>query len=72
MTTLEPSLPLGLGGLAGPVVPVDRYDLPPGATLVLFTDGIIEARDRTGAFFDPAPPLTCPCHRTPGPCWTPC
>ncbi|MGA5705767.1 PP2C family protein-serine/threonine phosphatase [Streptomyces cellulosae] len=62
----EPSLPLGLGDLAGPVVPVDRYDLPPGATLVLFTDGIIEARDRTGAFFDPVPPLTCPLPPDPG------
>ncbi|MGA5439418.1 PP2C family protein-serine/threonine phosphatase [Streptomyces griseoincarnatus] len=69
VTTLEPkepSLPLGLGDLAGPVVPVDRYDLPPGATLVLFTDGIIEARDRTGAFFDPVPPLTCPLPPDPG------
>ncbi len=62
----EPSLPLGLGDLAGPVVPVDRYDLPPGATLVLFTDGIIEARDRTGAFFDPVPPLTRPLPPNPG------
>ncbi|MEU3157134.1 PP2C family protein-serine/threonine phosphatase [Streptomyces griseoincarnatus] len=69
VTTLEPkepSLPPGLGDLAGPVVPVDRYDLPPGATLVLFTDGIIEARDRTGAFFDPVPPLTCPLPPDPG------
>lgn len=62
----EPSLPLGLGDLAGPVVPVDRYDLPPGATLVLFTDGIVEARDRTGAFFDPVPPLTGPLPADPG------
>lgn len=69
VTALEPketSLPLGLGDLAGPVVPVDRYDLPPGATVVLFTDGIIEARDRTGAFFDPVPPLTCPLPADPG------
>ncbi|GHF12646.1 membrane protein [Streptomyces werraensis] len=62
----EPSLPLGLGDLAGQVVPVDHYDLPPGATLVLFTDGIIEARDRTGAFFDPVPPLTRPLPPDPG------
>ncbi|MEZ7156007.1 PP2C family protein-serine/threonine phosphatase [Streptomyces sp. MAD19A] len=62
----EPSLPLGLGDLAGPVVPVDRYELPPGATLVLFTDGIVEARDRTGAFFDPVPPLTGPLPTDPG------
>ncbi|MEV7016173.1 PP2C family protein-serine/threonine phosphatase [Streptomyces sp. NPDC093991] len=62
----EPSLPLGLGDLAGPDVPVDRYDLPPGATVVLFTDGIIEARDRDGVFFDPVPPLTCPLPPDPG------
>ncbi|MEV5183490.1 PP2C family protein-serine/threonine phosphatase [Streptomyces werraensis] len=62
----EPSLPLGLGDLAGQAVPVDHYDLPPGATLVLFTDGIIEARDRTGAFFDPVPPLTRPLPPDPG------
>ncbi|MET8894766.1 PP2C family protein-serine/threonine phosphatase [Streptomyces albogriseolus] len=62
----EPSLPLGLGDLAGPLVAVDRFDLPPGATLVLFTDGIVEARDRVGAFFDPVPPLTCPLPPEPG------
>ncbi|HEX5568301.1 MAG TPA: PP2C family protein-serine/threonine phosphatase [Streptomyces sp.] len=53
----EPSPPLGLGDLAGPDVLVEQYELPPGATLVMFTDGITEARDRTGAFFDPVPPL---------------
>nr|WP_281179464.1 hypothetical protein [Streptomyces megasporus] len=26
----------------------------------MFTDGIIEARDRNGVFFDPVPPLTGP------------
>ncbi|MEQ8145839.1 PP2C family protein-serine/threonine phosphatase [Streptomyces sp. OP7] len=62
----EPALPLGLGDLAGPVVPVDRCELPPGATLVMFTDGIIEARDRDGVFFDPVPPLTGPLPANPG------
>ncbi|MFC9116644.1 MULTISPECIES: PP2C family protein-serine/threonine phosphatase [Streptomyces] len=62
----EPSLPLGLGDLAGPAVPVDRCELPPGATLVMFTDGIIEARDRDGVFFDPVPPLTGPLPADPG------
>ncbi|WP_112470894.1 PP2C family protein-serine/threonine phosphatase [Streptomyces triticisoli] len=52
-----PSLPLGLGALGGNDVPVDRFDLPVGATLVLFTDGIDEARDADGAFFDPVPVL---------------
>ncbi|PWJ02586.1 serine/threonine-protein phosphatase, partial [Streptomyces sp. NWU49] len=62
----EPSLPLGLGDLAGPDVPVDEFAWPPGATLVMFTDGIIEARDRNGVFFDPVPPLTVPLPPNPG------
>ncbi|MCL7367399.1 PP2C family protein-serine/threonine phosphatase [Streptomyces ardesiacus] len=62
----EPSLPLGLGDLAGPDVPVDEFEWPPGATLVMFTDGIIEARDRNGTFFDPVPPLTGPLPSNPG------
>ncbi|SDD54651.1 PP2C family protein-serine/threonine phosphatase [Streptomyces prasinopilosus] len=53
-----PSLPLGLGALGGDEVPVDRFDLPAGATLVLFTDGIDEARDEDGVFFDPVPVLS--------------
>lgn len=68
----EPSLPLGLGDLAGPDVPVDQFELPPGATLVMFTDGITEARDQYGTFFDPVPPLTGPLPQTPAPYWTPC
>ncbi|WP_244177023.1 PP2C family protein-serine/threonine phosphatase [Streptomyces albus] len=52
-----PSLPLGLGALGGDDVPVDRFELPAGATLVLFTDGIDEARDANGVFFDPVPVL---------------
>ena len=30
-----------------------RVHLPPGATLVLYTDGVSEARDAQGAFLDP-------------------
>ncbi|KNE81688.1 membrane protein [Streptomyces fradiae] len=55
-----PSLPLGLGVLAGDDVPVDRFDLPGRATLVLFTDGLDEARDADGVFFDPVPVLSRP------------
>lgn len=62
----EPSLPLGLGDLAGPEVPVDRFEWPPGATLVMFTDGIVEARDRDGVFFDPVPALSGPLPQDPG------
>ncbi|MGY0068702.1 PP2C family protein-serine/threonine phosphatase [Streptomyces sp. QTS137] len=62
-----PSLPLGLGVLGdgrpgdapdGDEVPVDRFELPAGATLVLYTDGINEARDADGAFFDLVPTLS--------------
>ncbi|MFD3732914.1 PP2C family protein-serine/threonine phosphatase [Streptomyces sp. NPDC058632] len=63
-----PSLPLGLGVLDdgpggapdGGEVPVDRFELPAGATLVLYTDGINEARDADGAFFDLVPMLSRP------------
>lgn len=54
-----PTLPLGLAGLGGPDVPVDRFEVPKGATLVLFTDGLTEARDRTGAFYAPIACLSC-------------
>ncbi|MFJ9668072.1 PP2C family protein-serine/threonine phosphatase [Streptomyces sp. NPDC101219] len=53
-----PSLPLGLGPLGTDDFPVDRFDLPEGGTLVLFTDGIDEARDANGAFFEPVPALS--------------
>jgi serine phosphatase RsbU (regulator of sigma subunit) len=61
-----PSLPLGLGNLGRTRVPVDRYTLPYDATLVLFTDGLVEARDRHGAFYDPVPFLSRPLPADPG------
>ncbi|MFF2148188.1 PP2C family protein-serine/threonine phosphatase [Kitasatospora sp. NPDC058190] len=51
-----PQLPLGLGlndlTHAGSV-PADVVRLPPGASLLLVTDGVTEARDKRGAFYDP-------------------
>ncbi|MCY0950921.1 PP2C family protein-serine/threonine phosphatase [Streptomyces sp. H27-S2] len=49
---VEPGPPLGLG-LAGPVVPVAAVELRvlPGDRLLLYTDGVTEARDRTGHFY---------------------
>ncbi|MGW5095817.1 PP2C family protein-serine/threonine phosphatase [Streptomyces nodosus] len=61
-----PSLPLGLGDLGRTRVPVDRYTLPHDATLVLFTDGLVEARDRHGALYDPVPFLSRPLSTDPG------
>ncbi|MGW1027953.1 PP2C family protein-serine/threonine phosphatase [Streptomyces sp. NPDC002577] len=54
----EPSraaLPLGLAVLdADPGrVAVDSAPFPEGATLLLYTDGVTEARDRAGVFYDP-------------------
>ncbi|WDV34395.1 serine/threonine-protein phosphatase [Streptomyces sp. AD16] len=54
----QPALPLGMGDLG---VWPDRSDatpFPSGATLLLFTDGLTEARDRNGVFYDPASRLT--------------
>lgn len=51
-----PELPLGVGlgdvAPAGPV-PVDVVRLPLGASLLLVTDGVTEARDSRGVFYDP-------------------
>ncbi|WP_432000215.1 PP2C family protein-serine/threonine phosphatase [Streptomyces sioyaensis] len=51
-----PQLPLGMGldDLA-PVghPPADVVRLPPGASLLLVTDGVTEARDAQGTFYDP-------------------
>ncbi|WP_030065952.1 PP2C family protein-serine/threonine phosphatase [Streptomyces natalensis] len=51
-----PQLPLGMGlnDLAPPGrEPVDVVRLPPGASLILVTDGVTEARDKQGTFYDP-------------------
>nr|QIY97958.1 serine/threonine-protein phosphatase [Streptomyces sp. S1D4-11] len=59
------SLPLGLGALdAGPEC-VDTVPFPEGASLLLYTDGLTEARDETGTFFDPIG--TCTGHLRAGP-----
>jgi serine phosphatase RsbU (regulator of sigma subunit) len=45
------ALPLGLGHMLGRPPRVTEQQLEPGDTLVLYTDGITEARDATGTLF---------------------
>ncbi|MFE7117669.1 PP2C family protein-serine/threonine phosphatase, partial [Streptomyces sp. NPDC057654] len=54
---LEPrrrGLPLGLRALSPGPVATETVPLPVGATLLLLTDGVTEARDAHGVFYDPA------------------
>ncbi|MFE1443080.1 PP2C family protein-serine/threonine phosphatase [Streptomyces sp. NPDC058739] len=54
--TLEPrvaALPLGLGDLEPLPVRAEERPFPAGATLLLHTDGLSEARDAEGVFYDP-------------------
>ncbi|MEV6397063.1 PP2C family protein-serine/threonine phosphatase [Streptomyces sp. NPDC051907] len=53
---LEPTdaaLPLGMGDLGLWPDRAEEYPYPPGATLLLYTDGLSEARDAAGVFYDP-------------------
>ncbi|MCK2216533.1 serine/threonine-protein phosphatase [Actinomadura sp. ATCC 31491] len=47
----EPSVPLGLDGLAPGPPRATWFAFPTGATMLLCTDGVTEARDRDGAFY---------------------
>ncbi|MFE0629480.1 PP2C family protein-serine/threonine phosphatase [Streptomyces sp. NPDC058864] len=46
------ALPLGMG-LGDVTDRVDTIPFPPGATLLMHTDGVTEARDADGTFYDP-------------------
>lgn len=48
-----PALPLGMNLGVWPDR-ADEWALPAGATLLAFTDGLSEARDPSGSFYDPA------------------
>ncbi|MEJ8652021.1 PP2C family protein-serine/threonine phosphatase [Streptomyces sp. MS1.AVA.3] len=48
----RPALPIGLGGLAGaPDYEVETFPFEPGDLLLLYTDGVSEARDGKGTFY---------------------
>ncbi|MFE5941214.1 PP2C family protein-serine/threonine phosphatase [Streptomyces sp. NPDC056480] len=48
------SLPLGLGELSPGPGEMTARPFPPGSTLLLYTDGLSEARNTAGVFYDPA------------------
>ncbi|WP_435854659.1 PP2C family protein-serine/threonine phosphatase [Streptomyces triculaminicus] len=54
----EPALPLALAEPGTGEDLVHTVPFPPGTTLLLYTDGLTEARDRAGAFYDPVTRLT--------------
>jgi hypothetical protein len=47
----DPGLPLGLGGTLGAAAGVAEESLEPGDRVLVFTDGVIEARSADGEFF---------------------
>ncbi|MFW6723630.1 PP2C family protein-serine/threonine phosphatase [Streptomyces sp. MAR4 CNY-716] len=49
----EHALPLGMGDLGTWPDEVMEVAFPPGTALILFTDGVTEARNRSGVFYDP-------------------
>ncbi|WP_051852182.1 PP2C family protein-serine/threonine phosphatase [Streptomyces sp. NRRL F-5650] len=49
----ESALPLGMGELGVWPDRAEEADFPGGATLLLYTDGLTEARDAKGEFYDP-------------------
>ncbi|MFF7214745.1 PP2C family protein-serine/threonine phosphatase [Streptomyces sp. NPDC008238] len=61
----RPGLPLGLATLGEGPGTVDTLPFPEGATLLLYTDGLTEARDAAGTFYDPV--AGCRGRRHPGP-----
>nr|WP_237301494.1 MULTISPECIES: PP2C family protein-serine/threonine phosphatase [unclassified Streptomyces] len=58
LTPGEHALPLGMGELGAWPDRAEIIDFPPGATLLLYTDGLSEARDARGRFYDPVARLS--------------
>ncbi|SED43097.1 Stage II sporulation protein E (SpoIIE) [Streptomyces sp. 2112.3] len=53
----DPGLPLGMGALGAARTGPTDWPFPAGSTLLLITDGVTEARDHAGTFYDPATQL---------------
>ncbi|MFG2520974.1 PP2C family protein-serine/threonine phosphatase [Streptomyces sp. NPDC048527] len=51
LTSTHPAPPLGVAGLPAAQYPVDEFAFDTGDTLLLYTDGVTEARDGSGAFY---------------------
>ncbi|MBD0422059.1 serine/threonine-protein phosphatase [Streptomyces sp. TRM S81-3] len=58
MDALHPAPPLGLGELADPRYHVESFPFDPGDLLLLYTDGVTEARDSTGTCYPLAERIT--------------
>ncbi|UUU32835.1 serine/threonine-protein phosphatase [Streptomyces sp. CA-210063] len=54
----QPALPLGMDDLGTWPDRAEETGFPPGATLLFYTDGLSEARDGRGVFYDPAERLS--------------
>ncbi|MFI5815124.1 PP2C family protein-serine/threonine phosphatase [Streptomyces sp. NPDC051643] len=54
LAATNPALPLGMGELGSWPDRAVTADFPPGSTLLFHTDGLSEARDGRGNFYDPA------------------
>lgn len=55
--------PLGMTTLGVVPAPIDRFRFPPGSTLLCITDGVTEARDPAGRFYQPEQRLAHLTHR---------
>jgi serine phosphatase RsbU (regulator of sigma subunit) len=61
----EPALPLGMGELGVWPDRAEEFAFPAGATLLVHTDGLSEARDSRGVFYDPGERLAGRTFRSP-------
>jgi serine phosphatase RsbU (regulator of sigma subunit) len=66
MPARRPALPLGLGDLGRWPDHAEERPFPGGAILLLYTDGLSEARDHQGVFYDPEARLAGRVFRGPG------